>query len=310
MIKAGELERRLVALARTVDQFLGDQVAARLRNGVPAALSEPALYSLLAPGKRIRPILVLCCAGYSDVERKIPEAALLAAAALESIHTYSLIHDDLPAMDDDDLRRGIATCHRQYSEWQAILAGDALNTFAFELLASAFEDQPQEGMRAVRALASAAGVAGMCAGQALDLSLERVQGAAPLGVETIEDIHLKKTAALIGASCEIGALLGGAPAEPYRAFGVRLGLLFQMVDDLLDFGGDADKVGKRVGKDAARGKQTYPALIGYEQAIEQADAALEHLQIAAGGLPWPGEPTQSPTRFLAALAVYIRHRDR
>jgi geranylgeranyl diphosphate synthase type II len=233
-------------------------------------------YALFPGGKRLRPLLVLAaaeCAGGSV------EEALPGACAVELVHAYSLIHDDLPALDNDDLRRGRPTVHRAFDEALAILAGDALLTRAFEILASA-GPAPERGLAAVRVLAEAAGTAGMIGGQVDDLE---ASGQAP-DATRVESIHRRKTAALMGASARIGALLAGASADPVDElgrFGEQLGLAFQIVDDLLDREGVASEVGKAVRKDARAGKLTFPAVWGVEEsrrrARQVADAAMAGL---------------------------------
>ncbi|MBX7057147.1 MAG: polyprenyl synthetase family protein [Leptospirales bacterium] len=314
----GALERRLAALARQVDLYLEEAVLPALRKQSPAVLTEPMAYSLLSPGKRLRPALLLACAGFADgapqstaeIPQRCWQRALGAASALEAIHAYSLIHDDLPAMDDDDLRRGRPTCHRQFNEWAAILAGDAWNTMAFELLLGAFS--PEEAALACRSaiiLARAAGPAGMAGGQALDLANED-HGAAAGSLDDLEKIHKLKTAALIAASCEIGALLAAQDASPYRQLGEGLGLLFQIADDLLDRTGDSAAMGKRAGKDQERGKLTYPALLGLEAARQRAEQLQLLLAAQAQALPWDSEQLIDPRAFLAELCSFILQRER
>ena len=234
----------------------------------PAEPAAPQLwqamrYTALTGGKRLRPFLVLQSArlhGVSD------DPALRTAAAVEMIHAYSLAHDDLPAMDDDDLRRGQPTVHRQFDEATAILAGDALQTLAFEVLAEP-ATHPSAEVRAelVSALARASGAAGMAGGQMLDLSV------ADTGWDqsTVRQLQSMKTAALFACACEAGAILGQAPPDQraaLRTFGSNFGLAFQITDDLLDATGDAAEAGKAVGKDQAQGKATLVALQGVDDA--------------------------------------------
>ena len=229
------------------------------------------------------------------------EDSMPAACAVEMIHAYSLIHDDLPAMDDDDLRRGRPTCHRQFDEATAILAGDGLLTLAFELLAT--EIQPGDvAARCCAVLASAAGVVGMVGGQADDMA----GGLVGYDLERIESIHARKTGALINASLELGAICAGADSGRIgmlRAFGGRLGLAFQITDDLLDVRGDAGAVGKRVGKDAEQGKATYPGLLGVEASIRRAERLIEE---ACDGL----RPLGAKGAGLEAVARYVLERNR
>lgn len=243
----------------------------------PNHLKEAIRYCLLAPGKRIRPLLVLTAAQICGGEIS---NAMPSACAVEMIHNYSLIHDDLPAMDDDELRRGRPTCHVKFGEATAILAGDALIPMAFEVIAR--DTQPAEiANRCIASLARAAGPSQLVGGQADDLNL---QFATP-DVESLERIHRRKTGALLSVSLELGAITANASAE-YRdclvKYGKQLGLAFQIVDDLLDLRGSQAKMGKRTGKDAQLGKQTYPAVIGEEaseaRAEEMAQAAIDSLK--------------------------------
>ena len=242
----------------------------------PSHLAEAIRYCLLAPGKRFRPLLLLTatemCGG--SLERAMP-----AACAVEMIHNYSLIHDDLPAMDNDDVRRGRPTCHIQFDEATAILAGDALIPMAFEILGR--DIRPHDvAARCVTALARASGPSQLVGGQADDLGFQF----SPADVESLERIHHRKTGALIAVSLEIGARVAGANAEKLKSvtqYGKHLGLAFQIVDDLLDLRGSQAKMGKRAGKDAELGKLTYPAVLGEEKselrAREVAQAAIDAL---------------------------------
>jgi geranylgeranyl diphosphate synthase type II len=227
-----------------------------------AGLEEAMRYSLLAGGKRIRPVLALATA--KAVGR--PSADVLPmAAALELIHTYSLIHDDLPAMDDDDLRRGRPTCHVKYGEDVAILAGDGLYAEAFRLVLRDQQGEPSDVLRAVCELATATGVNGMVGGQYID-----VRALVPAGATTLRRLHELKTGRLIGASVECVLLLTGADPgttlTAFRAFAAELGLLFQIVDDILDVTGTADAMGKPQGSDERHGKLTYVSQYGLEGA--------------------------------------------
>lgn len=270
---------------------------------VPARLAEAMAYSLLGGGKRLRPLL--CIAAFEGCEGAASSAAVAwdFAEALEMIHTYSLVHDDLPAMDDDDLRRGRPTCHRAFGEATAILAGDGLLTEAFAVLAGGSE--PVRA-RLVALLAASAGAAGMVGGQQLDLEMEgRLASRGPLpGLEAIEEIHRRKTGALLTAATEGGALAAGASEETVdalRRYGQALGLAFQIADDVLDVVGDASAMGKSGGGDAAKGKPTYPALVGLEGARrlgrEACDRALEAI-----------EPLGERGNALRALARYSIER--
>lgn len=248
----------------------------------PNRLAEAMRYSLMAGGKRLRPILAMWAAQACGAE---PEQAMPVAVALEMIHTYSLIHDDLPAMDDDDLRRGMPTCHKAFDESTAILAGDGLLTLAFEVIAR--EQKPLEVVpECIRILASAAGPEGMVAGQMADLMAEDRTDA---NLPELEKIHRRKTGALLCASLQLGAVVAGADAKKREAleqYGWAVGLAFQVVDDLLDATGDEAKMGKRVGKDSGLGKWTYPGLMGIEAsqvyARGLADRAVAALNIFDG----------------------------
>jgi geranylgeranyl diphosphate synthase type II len=250
----------------------------QLDSDCPDHLREAIRYCLLAPGKRIRPLLVLTAARVCGGTVK---AAMPAACAVELIHNYSLIHDDLPAMDDDELRRGRPTCHVKFGEATAILAGDAMIPMAFELIANHI--QPASiAARCVSVLAKAAGPSRLVGGQADDLNLQFSAS----DVETLERIHRRKTGALLSVSLELGALTAGATdlrCESLINFGNHLGLAFQIVDDLLDLNGSQAKMGKRTGKDAELGKQTYPSVIGeaasQQRAEEMAQAAIDSLSI-------------------------------
>jgi len=228
----------------------------------PAVVHEAMRYSVFAGGKRLRPVLAL--AAYSAF-RPDWDRALPVAAALELVHTYSLIHDDLPAMDDDDFRRGQPSCHRKFGEAVAILAGDALLTLAFETIAGCPAFPPARIVEAVGMLARAAGTReGMIAGQVRDLG---AQGA-PVDPEALEAIHRAKTGALVEASLAIGAHLAGAGTDPMArlaAYGRRIGLAFQIMDDILDETAPAGDLGKTPGKDRAQEKATYPGLYGVEE---------------------------------------------
>jgi geranylgeranyl diphosphate synthase type II len=254
--------------------------------GCPAALQDAIRHSLLAPAKRLRPMLVLmaCEAGGSDRGRAMP-----AACAVEMIHTYSLIHDDLPAMDDDDLRRGRPSCHAAFGEATAILAGDALLAQAFEVIARDVQP-PELAAQCCAELARTAGATQLVGGQADDLAAEFAAG----GIEQLETIHRRKTGAMIRVSLRLGGLLGEVSRGQLAAldtYGARLGLAFQIVDDLLDLRGDAAALGKRTGKDSGRGKLTFPGLLGEEesgrrarQLIDEACQALASSELEAGGL--------------------------
>ena len=240
----------------------------RPRSDTPRELLEAIRYSALAPGKRIRPYLVVRCCELADGSR---EDAWAVAAAVECVHTFSLVHDDLPAMDDDDLRRGRPTTHKQFGEAMAILAGDALLVLAFELLAHHAADRRLAG-EMVLELAERTGWAGMIGGQAADIA---GQSQSP-SLERTQFIHERKTAALFEAACRLGAMAGHALPDAVTTlggFGRCLGRAFQIADDLLDVISTAEKSGKAVGKDVAAGKQSYPRCVGVERSRAAANAA-------------------------------------
>lgn len=279
---------------------------------VPPRLEAALRHALLAPGKRLRPALVLwaarACSGHLE-EAEAWEAAAPAAVAVEMIHAYSLVHDDLPAMDDDDLRRGRPTCHRAFDEATAILCGDALQPLAFETLAAGLP--LHLAGRACLVLARAAGPAALVGGQADDLAIERGWVDPPAGMSAadqvawMERIHRRKTGALFRAALELGGIAVEADADQLAAldrFGRAFGLCFQIADDLLDAEGDEATVGKRVGKDAGRGKLTYPTVLGIEAAREKAGSLAAEAAAAAADL---GEPAAE----LASLAHWIVTRN-
>ncbi|MEA3010755.1 MAG: farnesyl diphosphate synthase [Sphingomonadales bacterium] len=260
-----------------VDDFLSTLLA------VPpdprAKLYEAMRYAAIGGGKRLRPLLVAAAAGLFHTSR---ERAVRVGAAVECIHVYSLIHDDLPAMDDDDLRRGKPTLHKAYGEATAILAGDALHALAFEILAeeSTHED-PFVRSELVAELARAAGPAGMAGGQMMDLGA----GEVALDLAAVTRLQQLKTGALIGFCLESGAIMGRVPPDrrlKLRGYARDVGLAFQIADDLLDEEGLEEKTGKKVGKDRARGKETFVTLLGRERARQQAEIlvgqAIEYLK--------------------------------
>ena len=255
----------LAERAAVIESFLDGCVPGE--DTPPATISRAVRYSLFAGGKRMRPILVLACA--EAVSGRM-EDALPAAAAFEMIHTYSLVHDDLPAMDDDSLRRGKPTSHVVFGDAIAILAGDALQTHAFRVLAEGDSPVPSEKrLRAVARLAAASGASGMVGGQVADLEAEQT----PADAAGLEFIHRQKTGALIRAAAEVGAIIGGGSEddiERLTLYGEHIGLAFQIIDDILDVTGTADTLGKSAGKDARAGKATYPQVHGIDNAREKA----------------------------------------
>ncbi len=267
----------------------------------PPRLAEAMRYSVLAGGKRLRPALALMAAEACGAD---PAVALPAACALEMVHTYSLVHDDLPSMDDDDLRRGRPTCHKAFDEATAVLAGDALLTLAFEVLAA--HTRPVEAAaRCVCELAAASGPAGMVGGQMADLLAEGRPDAEG-DVHALEAIHRRKTGALLRAALRLGALAAVADEPTLEAldiYGQGVGLAFQIVDDLLDVQGDEAKLGKRVNKDSVLGKWTYPGFLGVEGSRERARQVVADAVAAL-------EPLGPRGDRLRALAWDLLERDR
>jgi geranylgeranyl diphosphate synthase type II len=292
--------------------LVDDQLKERLLAAEIAspALQEAMAYSLLAPGKRLRPLLVIlaaeACGGRDS-------AALPAACAVEMIHAYSLIHDDLPAMDDDDLRRGLPACHKKFGDALAILAGDGLVTLAFQVLAESYP--ATTAAACCRELARAAGAAGMVGGQAEDLAWEGRRNTTHMpqaNPEILETIHARKTGALFRVCLRLGVWVaqGEKPQGPSQhvleavdGYGRCFGQAFQIMDDLLDAAGDVEKTGKRVQKDAARGKLTYPGLLGLDESRRRAQTLSReaHRHLA---------PLGSAGDRLAGLVQVVLQRDR
>jgi geranylgeranyl diphosphate synthase type II len=268
--------------------------------GCPPQLAEAIRYALLAPGKRLRPQLVLmaaeACGGSID-------EALPAACAIEMVHAYSLVHDDLPAMDDDDLRRGRPTCHKVFGEAVAILVGDALLARAFELLAR--EIQPSAlAARCCAVLGQAAGATALVGGQAADLEQAGSAGNdSNSGVRVLESIHRRKTGALFVAALELGAIVAQANAEQeaaLSAYGRKLGLAFQITDDLLDVSGNQATVGKRVAKDADRGKLTFPIVLGADESRRRAKILVDEACAMIDLIGTRARPLQALARFVCS----------
>lgn len=294
-----DLQSYLVGNKRRVDETLDSLLPPP--TGPAATVLEAMRYAVTAGGKRLRPILAMaaCEACGGAIEEVIEPAA-----AVELIHTYSLIHDDLPAMDDDDLRRGRPTVHRAFGEAEAVLAGDALQALAFEILATRPHgaDRASRRNEAVRVLADRAGVAGMVGGQMADLEAERT----PVDADGLEWIHRRKTGALLAASAELGAIHAGATDAARSAlaeYGRALGLAFQIADDILDCTATAEDLGKTPGKDLEAGKATYPALYGLDASRDRAESLVDRAlnELRPNGLL--SEP-------LAALARFAVNRDR
>jgi len=260
-------------------------------------LNQSMYYSLMGGGKRIRPVLALAAAEAVGGNLKI---ILPAAVSLEFVHTYSLIHDDLPAMDNDDYRRGRLSNHKVFGEAQAILAGDALLTYAFELLADPGLDQPAKQLRIIHEVAVAAGKAGMVGGQVADVAGE----GRTLTLNEIKEIHKAKTGALLTVSARLGGILAGGTEEQVKAlteYAQALGLAFQIKDDILDVVGDSATLGKPVGSDLRQGKSTYVSLLGIEGAGREMHAQILKAQSAL-------KPFNEGAVFLSELANYIEQR--
>jgi len=274
------------------------EVDAHLQSLLPETADSPRIvaamrYSLMAGGKRLRPILCLAAAESVGGQTK---PVLPAAAALEMIHTYSLIHDDLPAMDDDDLRRGQATCHIAFDEATAVLAGDALLTLAFQVLAEAGLLQTEDAdkwLTVLRQVAAAAGPAG------LDIAAE----GQTISLAELEGMHRSKTGALIGAAVTSGAVLGGGSPqqiEQLNRYAEHIGLAFQIVDDILNVEGDPEQMGKAAGSDSARNKSTYPALLGLEPARNLAAQMIESSLQALDLFDKKADPLRAIARYVAS----------
>jgi geranylgeranyl diphosphate synthase type II len=289
------LQNRSALVDRALERWMpGEEV-------LPRSLHQAMRYSVFAGGKRLRPILMIAaCESLGGHAGQV----LHAACAMEMIHTYSLIHDDLPAMDDDDYRRGRPTNHKVYGEATAILAGDALLTEAFRILADTEANRsvpPATVIKVIELVARYAGSQGMVGGQVVDMESEGKE----IDFPTLEYIHTHKTGGLILASVQVGALLGGADDSQVAAikrFGGAAGLAFQIADDILDVVGDQQHLGKNVGSDQARGKATYPAQLGLDEARQRAD---ELCGIAISALA----PLGQSAEILQELARYIVNRD-
>lgn len=268
------------------------------KEGVPASLQTSMSYSVNAGGKRIRPLLVLATLEDLGVHS---EDALSVAAAIELIHTYSLIHDDLPSMDDDDMRRGKPTNHKVYGEAMAILAGDALQTLAFETLSSLPNTSPETTVKLIRLLAIASGANGMVAGQVLDLEGEEKS----LSLQELELIHLNKTGALLTFCIEAGGILANLEDEKMKAiktYAEHIGLAFQIQDDILDVTSTTEELGKNAGSDESSEKTTYPKLLGLEGAGSQ---LMHHHKLAKQSLAF----LEKDDSLLMLFANYIVERN-
>jgi farnesyl diphosphate synthase len=302
-----------MAISRVIDGGLArglDRVQREIDESFAAFLPVPddsrarlvmaMRYAAIGGGKRIRPLLLVATADLYGVDRAL---SLQAATAIEAIHVYSLIHDDLPCMDDDDLRHGKPTVHRQFGEATAVLAGDSLHALAFDILANPeMCGDPFIRAELVATLAHASGHEGMAGGQMMDIAAEQEE----FDLHTITRLQQMKTGALLGAAVEMGAILGRVPLEGrahLRNYARDIGLAFQIADDLLDYEGDPGKAGKALRKDTGRGKQTFVSLLGPERARDQAQALVEQ---AIGHLA----PHDGDAELLRAIARYVVERDR
>jgi len=294
---ASDAVKILSTWGRAVDDY-ARRVLRRFPHA-PPRLIEAVEYSLMAGGKRLRPALILecwhACSGGDGAIASPSQSALAAAAAMELIHTFSLVHDDLPAMDDDDLRRGRPTNHKVFGEAMAILAGDAMMAIAFEILAT--DAEPALVPALVRELAQATGAEGMIGGQVLDMDDKN----RPTRLEELQHLHRMKTGALLSASCRMGAIAAKAPQSAVASldgYGRHLGLAFQIVDDLLDQTSTPQQLGKATNKDAARGKVTYPTLIGMDASRREAERALDGALEAVAGMGAPADGLRALARFV------------
>lgn len=290
-----DLKRYLAEKREMVDARLAELLPGE--DAYPQSLHKAMRYSVFAGGKRLRPALVLASA---EAVGGDAEAALDVACAFECIHTYSLIHDDLPAIDNDDLRRGKPTCHKAFGEATALLAGDGLLTIAFGIIAGARGVDGGIAAKVAAELAASAGTTGMIGGQMVDIESEGVEVTFPV----LEYIHIHKTGALIRSAVRCGAMVGGCTEEELEAmtcYGEACGLAFQIADDILDVEGSTAELGKTAGADEARGKATYPALLGLPASRERASELVER---GVGALERFG-PEAEPLR---AIAEYITSR--
>lgn len=290
-----EFRNYLINKQSEVDKGLDQYLPAK--ESKPEIIHEAMRYSALAEGKRIRPIL--CLAGCEAVGGN-GQKAIPFACALEMIHTYSLIHDDLPCMDDDDFRRGRPTNHKVYGEAIAVLAGDALLTLAFETMSKAKDIPADIKIQVIQEIASGSGTFGLVGGQVADLTYQ----GKTIGAEDLEFIHTNKTARLIQASVKAGAMVGNASSDTVEAmaqYGKYLGLAFQITDDILDVLGTAEKMGKAVGKDADLAKSTYPGLFGIENSKRMASECIQKALDAVSFLKERGQ-------ILEAIARLVENR--
>lgn len=295
---AGDAATALLrAHGKAVEQYLDEVV--RRGPHVPGKLRESLHYSLMAGGKRLRPTLVLEAFAACNGPDSRRASALAAAGAIELIHTFSLVHDDLPGMDNDDLRRGRPTNHKVFGEAMAILAGDGMTTMAFEVLATDADAAVSPAL--IRELAHASGPEGMIGGQALDIEGENQS----LSLPELQKLHRMKTGALLAASFRLGAIAAGAPESTLATMtdcGRHLGLAFQIVDDLLDVTSTPEQMGKATQKDSTKGKNTYPSLLGIEGSRDEAKAQLAKALVLL-------EPLGQQATGLVDLARFVVERD-
>ena len=299
MDKAGTFEARQALAARNVEARLAHWLVGHSCAGVPSRLTDAMGHATLAGGKRFRAFLVVESA---SLFKASPEAALDVAAALECVHAYSLVHDDLPAMDNDALRRGRPTVWKAYDEWTAILAGDALLTLAFEILAAIEPASAEAKVGLISRLARESGRAGMVGGQMLDLEAEKLGQPVKPSQAHIARLQAMKTGALIAFACDAGGLLGSASVaerDALACYGRALGRAFQISDDLLDAEGDSATVGKAVGKDAALGKATLVALNGLDAARQQLAQVVESAVAALYGFGTEATALREAAQFMA-----------
>ena len=289
----------LSAFLTEKEKIISEELVRKVNGlSIPSRLKDSMLYSIKAGGKRLRPLLMIAsCESYHGTYQQV----LSVSIALEMIHTYSLIHDDLPAMDDDHYRRGQPTNHRVFDEATAILAGDALLTYSFEVITDETQLSNEQKVYILKRLAEASGPKGMVAGQSLDMAAENKQ----ITLTELEEIHHLKTGKLLTFALEIGAYIGGASVkqiEEIRTFAYYVGLIFQVQDDILDVSGDPDKIGKPIGSDESNLKSTYPKLLGLEGAIKK---KKEYVDLAKAALI----KADVRTNILGDFINYLNSRD-
>lgn len=290
----GDLKSKVVIVENLLNEYMPKE------EGYQKTICEAMNYSLKAGGKRLRPILTLeACKIVGGDERD----AIPFAVAIEMIHTYSLIHDDLPALDNDDLRRGRATNHKVYGEAMAILAGDGLLNYAYEIMLreSIGKENPEKYLKAINEIAKASGIYGMIGGQVVDIESENKK----INIDKLDFIHMNKTAAIMVGCMRAGAIIGGADEvqlENITKYAKNIGLSFQIVDDILDIVGDESKLGKKVGSDIENDKSTYPSLLGLEKSKEIANELIQEAKLSINNI-------NENSEFLNGLADYIVDRE-